>query len=98
MEARLMDKAMLRAVLACVLWVLHTPAAPALDSGTRKAVQAATFGFRAPAGVPHSKDLVGTAFAIGPNEFVTAAHLFDKAIGSRFGHPMLVDSRNNGYP
>ena len=93
-----MDKAILRAVLACLLWVLHMPAAPALDSDTKKAVQAATFEFRAPAGVPRSKDLVGTAFAIGPNEFVTAAHLFDKAIGSRFGHPVLVDSSQVAYP
>src|SRR3984893_447634 len=98
MEARLMDKAMLRAVLACLLWVLHISAAPALDSDTKKTVQAATFEFRAPAGAPGSKDLVGTAFAIGPNEFVTAAHLFDKAIGSRFGHPLLMDSSRGEYP
>jgi serine protease Do len=97
MEARLMDKAMLRAALVCLLWVSHIPAAPALDADTRKAVEAATFEFRAPASAVHSKDLVGTAFAIGPNEFVTAAHLFDKAIGSRFGHPLLMDSRQVGY-
>lgn len=93
-----MDKAILRAVLACLLWVCYIPAAPTLDSNTRKAVQAATFEFRAPAGVPRSKDLVGTAFAIGPNEFVTAAHLVDKAIGSRFRHPVLVDSNQVAYP
>jgi hypothetical protein len=92
-----MDKAMLRAVLPYLLWVLHIPAAPALDSDTKKAVQAATFEFRAPASAAHSKDLVGTAFAIGPNEFVTAAHLFDKAVGSRFGHPVLMDSSQVGY-
>lgn len=93
-----MDKAISQAVLACLLWAFHVPPAPALNSDTRKAVQAATFEFRAPAGAPRSKDLVGTAFAIGPNEFVTAAHLFDKAIGSGFGHPLLVDSRQVGYP
>jgi serine protease Do len=98
MEARLMDKAMLRAVLACLLWVLHIPAAPALDSDTKKAVQAATFEFRAPGAGFRSKDLVGTAFAIGPNEFVTAAHLFDKAIGSYFRHPVLMDSSRVRYP
>src|SRR5882757_6287453 len=92
-----MDKAMLRAVLACLLWVLHVPAAPALDSATEKAVRAATFEFRAPAGTARSKALIGTAFAIGPNEFVTAAHLFDKAIGSRFATPLLMDSGQVGY-
>jgi serine protease Do len=92
-----MDKAMLRAVLACLFWVFHIPASPALDSDTEKAVRAATFEFRAPAGGGSAKDLVGTAFAIGPNEFVTAAHLFDKAIGSHFGHPVLMDSSQVGY-
>jgi hypothetical protein len=92
-----MDKAMLRAVLASLLWVFHIPAAPALDSSTEKVVRAATFEFRAPGAAFRSKDLVGTAFAIGPNEFVTAAHLFDKAIGSHFGHPVLMDSRQVEY-
>jgi serine protease Do len=92
-----MDKAMLRAVLVCLLWVSHLPAGQALDSGTEKAVRAATFQFRAPGGGFRSKDLVGTAFAIGPNEFVTAAHFFDKAIGSHFGHPVLMDSNQARY-
>jgi serine protease Do len=93
-----MDKAMLQGVLACLLWVVHLPATRALDSDAKKAVQTATFEFRAPARAVRSKDLVGTAFAIGPNEFVSAAHLFDKAIGSRFGHPVLKDSRRAEYP
>ncbi|MFL6601788.1 MAG: trypsin-like peptidase domain-containing protein [Steroidobacteraceae bacterium] len=93
-----MDKAMVRGVLACLLWVAHMPATPALDSDTRKAVQTATFEFRAPAHGVRSKDLVGTAFAIGPNEFVSAAHLFDRAIGSRFGHPVLRHSSRVAYP
>jgi serine protease Do len=93
-----MDKAMLQGVLACLLWVVHIPATQALDSDTKKAVQTATFEFRAPAREVRSKDLVGTAFAIGANEFVTAAHLFDKAIGSRFGHPVLMDSSRVEYP
>jgi serine protease Do len=92
-----MDKAMLRAVLACSFWILHIPAAPALDSGAERTVRAATFEFRAPAVAARSKDLVGTAFAIGPNEFVTAAHLFDRAIGGRFGHPVLMDSSQVEY-
>src|ERR1700730_1698551 len=92
-----MDKAMLRAVLVCLPWVLHVSAAPALDSDTQRAVRAATFEFRAPASGVRSKDLVGTAFAIGPNEFVTAAHLFNNAIGSHFGHPLLMDSSQVGY-
>jgi hypothetical protein len=93
-----MDKAMLQAMLGCLLWISHLQAGQALDSDTKKAVRAATFEFRAPARGIQAKDLVGTAFAIGPNEFVTAAHLFDKAIGSRFGHPVLMDSRQVGYP
>src|SRR5882724_11105630 len=92
-----MDKAMLRAMLACLLWIFQIPTSVALSSDTEKAVRAATFEFRAPASDVHSKDLVGSAFAIGPNEFVTAAHLFDKAIGSHFAHPMLMDSRRVGY-
>jgi len=93
-----MDKAMLQGVFACLLWIIHMPAARALDFGTKKAVQTATFEFRAPARAVRSKDLVGTAFAIGPNEFVSAGHLFDKAIGSRFGHPVLRDSSGTEYP
>jgi serine protease Do len=87
-----MDKAILRAVLVCLLWISHLPVVSALNSDTERAIRAATFEFRAPGGGFSSKDLVGTAFAIGPNEFVTAAHLFDKAIGSRFRHPVLMDS------
>src|SRR6185312_14405994 len=93
-----MDKAMLQGVFACLLWIIHMPAARALDFGTKKAVQTATFELRAPARALRSKDLVGTAFAIGPNEFVSAGHLFDKAIGSRFGHPVLRDSSGTEYP
>src|SRR6266702_6728208 len=92
-----MEKAMLQGVLACLLGVLHTQAAPALDSNTEKVVRGATFEFRAPAVAVGAKDLVGTAFAIGPNEFVTAAHLFDKAIGSHFGRPVLLDSNQVRY-
>jgi serine protease Do len=92
-----MEKAMLQGVLSCLLGVLHTQVVPALDSNTEKVVRGATFEFRAPAVAVGAKDLVGTAFAIGPNEFVTAAHLFDKAIGGRFGHPLLTDSSEVRY-
>ena len=61
----------------------------ALSFGTDHAVRAATFEFYAPGAVNGAKGLVGTAFAIGPNRFVTTAHLLDTAVGSRFGHPVL---------
>src|SRR3954447_2906982 len=70
----------------------------ALSFGTDNAVRAATFEFYAPGAVNGAKGLVGTAFAIGPNRFVTTAHLLDTAVGSRFGHPVLVDSRRVEYP
>jgi serine protease Do len=92
-----MDKAMLQAMLACLLWIFQIPTSVALSSDTQKAVRAATFEFRAPASDIHSKDLVGSAFAIGVNEFVTAAHLFDRAIGSHFGHPVLMDLGRGEY-
>lgn len=69
-----------------------------LDFGTDNAVRAATFELYAPGAVNGAKGLVGTAFAIGPNRFVTTAHLLDSAAGSRFGHPLLVDSRRVEYP
>jgi hypothetical protein len=90
-----MDKAMLRAMLACLLF--HIQAAPALDSDTEKAIRAATFEFRVPGGEVRKKDLLGTAFAIGPNEFVTAPHFIVGAIGSRAERPMLLDSSQVRY-
>jgi hypothetical protein len=70
----------------------------ALSFGTDNAVRSATFEFYAPGAVNGAKGLVGTAFAIGPNRFATTAHLVDTAVGSRFGHPVLVDSRRVEYP
>jgi len=70
----------------------------ALSFGTDNTVRAATFEFYAPGAVNGAKGLVGTAFAIGPNRFVTTAHLLDTAVGSRFGHPVLVDLRRVEYP
>jgi serine protease Do len=92
-----MDKAILRTVLPCLLSVLHLSVSQALDSNTKKAVRAATFEFWAPGQRTGAKGLVGTAFAIGPNEFVTAAHLFNTAIGGHFELPVLVDSRRTEY-
>jgi len=92
-----MDKAILQAMLACLLWVFQIPVSPALDSNAEKAVRAATFEFIAPGRGFGSKDLVGTAFAIGPNQFVTAAHLIDRAVGSHFEHPVLMDSSRTRY-
>ena len=93
-----MDWSTLRAgVLALGFGMVSIPAG-ALSLGTDNAVRAATFEFYAPGAVNGAKGLVGTAFAIGPNRFVTTAHLLDTAVGSRFGHPVLVDSRRVEYP
>lgn len=35
---------------------------------------------------------IGTAFAIGPNRYVTAGHVIDLGMGSQFGPPALRDS------
>jgi serine protease Do len=40
---------------------------------------------------------IGTAFAIGPNRYVTAAHVIDLGIGSQFGPPALRDSSGKVY-
>src|SRR3954454_23039832 len=90
-----MDWKTVRVVVLGLAWA--TPGW-ALDFGTESAVRAATFQLYAPGAVGGAKGLVGTAFAIGPNEFVTTAHLIDSAAGTRFGHPVLVDSRHVEYP
>jgi hypothetical protein len=41
---------------------------------------------------------VGTAFAIGPNTFVTAAHVIVLGVGSQFGVPGIRDGNGNVYP
>src|SRR5271170_2156738 len=40
---------------------------------------------------------IGTAFAIGPNRYVTAAHVIDLGIGSQFGPPALRDTSGKVY-
>lgn len=40
---------------------------------------------------------IGTAFAIGPNRYVTAAHVIDLGIGSQFGPPALRDGGGKVY-
>jgi hypothetical protein len=40
---------------------------------------------------------IGTAFAIGPNRFVTAAHVIDLGINSQFGPPALRDTSGKVY-
>lgn len=40
---------------------------------------------------------IGTAFAIGPNRYVTAAHVIALGIGSQFGPPALRDGTGKGY-
>src|SRR5262249_1905500 len=87
----------LRLVCLSTLTLFHTPSAGALDSGTTDTIRAATFEFLASSEDPGLESLVGTAFAIGPNEFVTAAHLLDGSIGSHFRHPELVDSHHVAY-
>jgi serine protease Do len=39
----------------------------------------------------------GTAFAIGPNRFATAAHVFIIGFGSQYGDPLLRDSDGSIY-
>lgn len=41
---------------------------------------------------------IGTAFAIGPDRFITAAHVVAAASGSLFGAPLLRDAQGNVYP
>jgi len=40
---------------------------------------------------------IGTAFAIGPNRYVTAAHVIELGLGSQFGPPALRDSAGKVY-
>ena len=40
---------------------------------------------------------IGTAFAIGPNRYVTAAHVIDLGGGSQFGPPALRDTAGKVY-
>jgi serine protease Do len=40
---------------------------------------------------------IGTAFAIGPEIYVTAGHVFRSAVGSQFGSPALRDSGGHVY-
>src|ERR1700722_11148915 len=40
---------------------------------------------------------IGTAFAIGPNTFVTAAHVIGACVGSQFGVPGIRDSDSHVY-
>ncbi len=41
---------------------------------------------------------IGTAFSIGDNRYVTAAHVLDIGIGSLWGTPALRDSNGHVYP
>jgi serine protease Do len=41
---------------------------------------------------------VGTAFAIGPNRYVTAGHIIALGAGSQFGPPALRDATGKVYP
>lgn len=41
---------------------------------------------------------VGTAFAVGPNRYVTAGHVIALGVGSQFGTPALRDASGKVYP
>lgn len=41
---------------------------------------------------------IGTAFAIGSNKYVTAAHVLAAGAGSQYGPPALRDAAGNVYP
>src|SRR5690242_7691090 len=92
-----MERIFLRLLSTFAVALLQIPTATALDSRTEESIRSATFEFLAPSADNGRESLVGTAFAIGPNQFVTAAHLVDASIGSHFGHPQLVDSHDNTY-
>jgi hypothetical protein len=77
--------------------LLQLPAALGMDSRTDEAIQKATFEFLAPSTDARRDSLVGTAFVIGPNKFITAAHLLIAAIGSHFSPPQVVDGHDVGY-
>jgi hypothetical protein len=85
------------AALAAALLPLSTAFARSPDPPNMKAIEAATFEVLAPVAGVGSNGVVGTAFAIGPNQFVTAAHTLDQIIGSRFARPVLMDSKRVGY-
>lgn len=40
---------------------------------------------------------IGTAFAIGPNRYVTASHVFSLGLGSQYGAPALRDAAGKIY-
>src|SRR5262245_46467835 len=92
-----MDRLVSTLVLASAGALFQLPVSQALDSNTEKSIRAATFEFVARGPTADTESLVGTAFAIGPNEFVTAAHLLDASIGSSFGHPEVMDSHHVSY-
>src|SRR6185295_18475320 len=85
------------AAAAASLLPLSTVFARSPDPPNATAIQAATFEVLAPVAGVGSNGVVGTAFAIGPNQFVTAAHTLDQIIGSRFARPVLMDSNRVGY-
>jgi serine protease Do len=85
------------AAIAVSLLPLSTAHARSPDPPNVKTIQAATFEVLAPVAGAGSNGVVGTAFAIGPNQFVTAAHTLDQIIGSRFARPVLMDSKRVGY-
>jgi hypothetical protein len=76
---------------------LYAPSAEALDRRTERSIRAATFEFLAQSTDPARESLVGSAFAVGPNEFVTTAHLLDSSIGSHFDRPVLIDQHEIPY-
>src|SRR3984957_10517626 len=41
---------------------------------------------------------VGTAFAVGPNRYVTAGHVVALGVGSQFGPPALRDASGKVFP
>jgi serine protease Do len=92
-----MDRWLLRLILASTLVAVQSPVAQPLSYNTERLIQDATFEFVALADNANSESLIGTAFAIGPNEFATAAHLLNAAVGSHFGPPQLIDSRHVRY-
>jgi hypothetical protein len=73
--------------------VLHKAASDALKYEKPLPLELVPFVIRNDAYWP-----IGTAFAIGPQTYVSAAHVFISAFGSQFGAPALRDAAGHVYP
>jgi serine protease Do len=92
-----MDRCIVRVLSVYALILLYASPAAALNSRTEQSIRAATFEFLSQSTDPARESLVGSAFSVGSNEFVTTAHLLAASIGSHFDRPVLVDQHGIAY-